>query len=89
MEEFSAFLPRNISSFIPITFESLIDKFPCATQPLALEVYIISPDYFDPNEIRNAILLHGLKSPGIFQYMAPLENEHDSFREVHLSLVYV
>ena len=30
-----------------------------------------------------------LKSPGIFQCMASLENEHDSFREVHLSLVYV
>ena len=34
-------------------------------------------------------VLHGLKSPGIFQYVASLENEHDSFREVHLSLVYV
>jgi len=30
-----------------------------------------------------------MKSPGIFQYVASLENEHDSFREVHLSLVYV
>jgi len=29
------------------------------------------------------------KSPGIFQYVAPLENEHDSFREIHLSLVYI
>jgi len=33
-------------------------------------------------------VLHGLKSPGIFQYVVPLENEHDLFREVHLSLVY-
>jgi len=30
-----------------------------------------------------------LNSPGIFQYVASLENEHDSFREIHLSLVYV
>ncbi|XP_018304262.1 formin-like protein 14 [Mycetomoellerius zeteki] len=37
------------------SFESLIAKFPRTTQPLPLDAYIIGPDYFDPNKIRNAI----------------------------------
>lgn len=32
---------------------------------------------------------HGLKSSKIFQWGAPLQNEHESFRKAHLSLVYV
>jgi len=54
-----------------------------------LNMFIRSYVHLYINTYVYTYILHRLKSSGIFQYVASLENEHDSFREIHLSLVYV
>jgi len=56
LKEFLASPPHNHFLIHPDDiFDPLVNRFPRATQSLPPNAYIIGPDYFNPNEIRNAI----------------------------------